>query len=121
MRMVLFLSFLAFPAFAQDGIRATDTVLTADQLTQLLSGQTIEFHDDSKSHYRADGSYFYTYTDDGPHWTGTYQVFDESRVCVEFDNGSTRCDQFIRDGERIVLVIADGTRFPIRNRSVFKD
>lgn len=87
-------------------------------MQSLLSGQVIEFFDGSKSRYDVDGSYGYTYTDDGPVWRGRYETFDDSRVCVDFDNGSARCDLFVQDGQRLVLITADGTRFPVRNRSV---
>ena len=75
--------------------------------------------DEAKSRYGADGTYSYTYTDDGPAWTGQFQVTDNSQVCVEFDNGSQRCDSIVLDGERIVLITTDGLRFPVRNRSVY--
>ena len=104
---------------AQDGLRPSDTVLNRSEMSDLLSGQRIEFFDGSKSSYGADGTYGYTYTDDGPVWAGQYQVFDNSQVCVDFDNGSNRCDRIISDGERFVLITEDGTRFPIRNRSVY--
>lgn len=118
MRLAFLLSTLALPAIAQDGMRVNDQVLDRRAMEALLTGQIIEYYDGSKSQYAADGTYGYTYTDDGPVWSGRYELFDESRVCVDFDNGSSRCDLIVRDGERIVLIIADGTRFPVRNRSV---
>ena len=119
MRFALFFSLLAVPAMAQDGLRASDQRLDAAEMGELLNGQLIEFFDGSKSRYAADGHYAYTYTDDGPEWTGRFQVFDDSLVCVDFDNGSRRCDRIVRSGERLVLVIEDGTRFPVRNRTVY--
>lgn len=95
--------------------RAGDTQLTATALRDLLGGQVVEFYDGSKSRYGADGGYGYTYTDDGPVWRGRYSTHDDSRVCVDFQNGSARCDWIVRDGERVVLITKDGTRFPIRN------
>lgn len=89
-------------------------------MSELLSGQIIEFFDGSKSRYATNGQYAYTYTDDGPEWTGTYRVADDSLVCVDFDNGSSRCDRFVRDGARVVLIIENGTRFPVRNRIVYE-
>lgn len=118
MRLALFLSVLALPALAQDGTRQGDVVLDRAAMSSLLSGQIIEFFDGSKSRYDADGRYGYTYTDDGPVWAGRYEVFDGSRVCVDFDNGSQRCDLLVKASERLVLITADGTRFPVRNRSV---
>ena len=121
MRLALFLCTFAVPAFAQDGLRTGDQVLDRAAMESLLSGQIIEYHDGSKSRYDADGVYGYTYSDDGPVWSGRYEVHDDSRVCVDFDNGSSRCDRFVLNGERIVLIIDDGTRFPVRNRSVARN
>jgi len=119
MKFALFLALLALPAHAQDGIRGSDRILTSAQLNDLIGGQMLEFFDGSKSRYGTDGAYIYTYTDDGPEWKGIFQTFENSEVCIQFDNGSNRCDYIVQDGERIVLVTADGLRFPVRNRSVY--
>jgi hypothetical protein len=118
MRLALFLAVFALPAAAQEGLLDADELLDQAGMTALLSGQIVEFHDGSKSRYDADGVYGYTYTDDGPIWSGHYEVFDDSRVCVDFDNGSARCDLFVKQGDRIILITAAGLRFPVRNRSV---
>ena len=120
MRKLLFLLLFATPAMAQDGIRATDQVLTASEMGELLSGQMLEFFDGSKSRYATDGTYSYTYTDAGPAWTGAFEVYDNSEVCVDFDNGSRRCDQIVLANDRTVLVTTDGLRFPVRNRTVYQ-
>lgn len=122
MRFVLLTLFLfAFPAMvtAQSGVRTSDTQLDASQLSEQLNGQIIEFFDGSKSRYGTDGSYEYTYTDDGPVWAGQFTLSEEGRVCVDFDNGSRRCDQFVKTDGRLVLVTTDGLRFPVRNRTVY--
>lgn len=121
MRFAFVLALLAGPAFAQDGVRSGDVLLDRSGMESLLIGRIVEFHDGSKSTYEADGTYGYTYTDGGPVWSGRYNLFDDSRVCVDFDNGSARCDFFVIDGERAVLITADGTRFPVRNQSVAPD
>lgn len=112
---------MAIPAFAKEGLRATDTELDQAGLTALLSGQVIEFFDGSKSTYRENGRYEYTYTDDGPVWAGAYRMEAESVVCVDFDNGSARCDVIVKDGARVVLITVDGLRFPVRNMIVAPD
>lgn len=120
MRLTLiFAAFLASTAAAQEGVRSSDTILNQAEMDELFTGTLIEFFDGSKSRYAADGTYAYTYTDDGPEWTGIYSFSDDSIVCVDFDNGSNRCDRFVRNGERLVLIIEDGTRFPVRNRTVY--
>lgn len=123
MGLPLILAFVAManPAFATDGLRATDTELDQAGLTALLSGQVIEFFDGSKSTYRENGRYEYTYTDDGPIWAGAYRIEAESAVCVDFDNGSARCDVIVKDGARVVLITTDGLRFPVRNITVATD
>ena len=121
MRAAMFLVLFPLAALAQDGIRAGDVVPSPRELTDLLEGQVVEFYDGSKSRYGRKGQYSYTYTDDGPEWTGTFTVQEDSQLCVDFDNGSARCDRFVRNGERVILIIDDGTRFPVRNLSVYKD
>ena len=121
MRFALFLCLFALPAAAQDGVRASDQRLDQPALASLLTGQVIEFYDGSKSRYGADGRYGYTYTDHGPVWAGDYAIGNDSDVCVAFDNGSTRCDLIVKNGETIVLITTDGLRFPVRNQSVAKE
>ena len=108
----------AVPAQAEDGRLAGDEPFEAAALASRLSGQIVEFFDGSKSRYGTGGDYGYTYTDAGPVWSGDWRTEEGSRVCVDFDNGSARCDRFVRSGERVVLITSDGTRFPVRNRSV---
>ena len=121
MRLAFLLSLIAFPALAQDGLRQSDQILDATEMGNLLRGQVIEFYDGSKSRYDRQGGYAYTYTDDGPVWTGQFKVADGSEVCVAFDNGSHRCDRFVRDGDRVVLITEEGLRFPVRNRTVYNN
>ncbi len=109
---------IAAPVFADAGIRGSDTILDGAGLAELLSGQVIEFFDGSKSTYQANGRYGYTYTDDGPVWAGDYALGADGEVCVAFDNGSSRCDTFVMDGTRAILVTTDGVRFPVRNITV---
>ncbi len=105
---------LLLPTCAVAGPRAGDEVFDAEGLSDHLSGKVIEFFDGSKSRFDADRRYGYTYTDDGPVWAGVWRTEADSRVCVDFDNGSSRCDHIVLDGERTVLIIEDGTRFPAR-------
>ena len=114
MRRFLILPALFLPALAGAEPRASDQLFDADGLSTHLSGRVIEFFDGSKSRYGADRTYGYTYTDDGPVWSGIWSTDANSRVCVDFDNGSSRCDHIVLDGDRTVLIIDDGTRFPVR-------
>ena len=123
MKSIMSLAFIlaANFAFADEGFRASDAEMDEAGLSALLSGQVVEFFDGSKSTYRQNGRYEYTYTDDGPVWAGAYRMAAESRVCVDFDNGSARCDVFVMDGTRAVLITTDGLRFPVRNITVATD
>lgn len=111
------ITLFAHPVYA-DGHRASDTLLSEAGLDALLSGNVVTFFDGSRSTYATDKSYGYTYTDDGPVWRGEYTLTDDSRVCVVFENGESRCDMFVMDGERAILITRDGTRFPVRNLTV---
>ncbi|MXQ08528.1 hypothetical protein GQ651_11790 [Alphaproteobacteria bacterium GH1-50] len=114
---ILALALMPVIAQAQDGARPGDRTFQSEALAARLSGQVIEYFDGSKSRYAADRRYGYTYTDDGPVWAGTWRTEGESRVCVAFDNGSARCDRMVENAGRLVLIIADGTRFPVRTVS----
>ena len=120
MRHLLFilLFFAPIAASAEGGFRDSDVRLDKLGLTELITGQILEFYDGGRSRYGSDKTYGYTYTDDGPIWAGLYRVMEDSQVCVEFDNGSQRCDHIVMNGENAVLITADGTRFPIRNITV---
>lgn len=120
-RILFFFACLCAPVFAGAEPRDGDTVFSPESLAAHLSGQEFEFFDGSKSRYGADRRYGYTYTDDGPVWAGEWRTEAASRVCVAFDNGSSRCDVMVLDGERTVLIIEDGTRFPVRNLSVYQN
>ncbi|MDJ0629637.1 MAG: hypothetical protein QNJ44_15375 [Rhodobacter sp.] len=112
---------MASAVWAQQGIRATDRPYGQDELAGMLAGHAVEFFDGSVSRYRADGAYSYKYTESDAPWLGTWDVPEAGRVCVDFDNGSRRCDGFVDDGSRMVLVISDGTRFPVRERRALVD
>ena len=112
----LLLVALTATAATAPGMRPDDRTMTSAELSETRPGTVVEFFDGSKSRYSPDGRYAYTYTDDGPAWTGEYTLNDDSTVCVAFDNGSSRCDTFVFSGERLALIIADGTRFPVRAR-----
>ena len=111
-----FATLFASSAFAQ-GIRDTDTRIGDGEIADLLSGQVIEFFDGSKAAYGADGAYSYTYNADTEPFRGTYEAKAGGEVCVLFDNGFSRCDTYVLAGDRLVLIVADGTRFPVRTRS----
>lgn len=108
-------SLLATQASAQDWtIRDTDQLLPPEALTSALSGQTLVFFDDGRSVYNGDGTYNYTYGGGGT-WYGHWRVEGDSLVCVTFVTEVTRCDLVVQNGDRLVVLTADGQRFPIRD------
>lgn len=120
MKHALFLfAIIATPVLA-DGLQSTDVQLDQAGMVALLTGKVVTFYDGSKSSYAPDGTYGYSYTDDGPVWSGQYTLGNDSRVCVTFENGSSRCDMFVMDADRAVLITDDGTRFPVRNFTVYQ-
>ncbi len=113
MRLILAaLCLAALPAQAQQ--RAGDEPFSQAGLADALSGQVMQFFDDSTATYRADATYAYRYTAEGDDWTGRWTTNDASQVCIDFDNGSARCDTIVRAGDRLVMIIDNGDRFPVK-------
>lgn len=105
----------AAPAVAQDfATKDGDTPFDRLGLTDALSGQTLAFYDDGQSKYYEDGRYSYTYGNDGGTAYGYWDVGETGAVCVEFLNEATRCDMYVMNGDRMILIDEDGHRFPVR-------
>lgn len=98
-------------------IRTTDDVITPEAFAQLVVGRELVFFDGGMSRYSAGGSYSWTYSaaNGGGSWFGTHAFAADGAVCIAFRTLRSRCDMFVQDGERIVLLTADGQRFPVRN------
>ncbi|WHP68177.1 hypothetical protein [Phaeobacter inhibens] len=81
-----------------------------------LPGQFFVFYDDGEALFGYDGAYSYTYSaanGGGTAW-GNYRVAQDGRVCVTFVNGMSRCDQYVTNRDRTVVITSDGQRFPVR-------
>ncbi|WP_371169763.1 hypothetical protein [Aliiroseovarius sp. 2305UL8-7] len=105
----------AAPALSADWkTRPTDTMMTADQLTQALSGQTLTYYDGGTSAFQTDGKYSYTYGNGGT-WFGHYVIGDDSTACVTFVTGVSRCDLYVVSNEKLTVITEEGQRFPIRS------
>ena len=102
------------PAAAQDwALRTTDRALDAAETQALTEGQTLTFYDDGRSTYSAGGAYSYTYAS-GQTALGAYRIEDDGTVCIAFRNGFGRCDRYVENAGRIVLLTEKGERYPIR-------
>jgi hypothetical protein len=104
----------AFPSHAQDWfIREGDHPLYGPALQAAIVNQPVVFFDDGRSRYSAGGSYSYTYLG-GQSAYGAFRIADDGQVCITFRNGFDRCDRFVENAGRLVMLTADGQRFPVR-------
>ncbi len=89
-----------------------DVPLTPEEL-EALAGRTLTFYDDGQSKYSAGGAYSYTYAS-GESAFGTYSIAGDGSVCIAYRNGFSRCDLYVRSGERLILIDEKGDRYPVR-------
>ncbi len=120
MRILWMLALLAGPAAAQEfEPKASDQVLDAAAMAAQVVGRTHEFFDGGVSFFSVSGIYTYTYND-GARAYGEWQLRDDGAggvICTSFEAGFSRCDMYVHDGTRLVLITEDGTRFPVRAES----
>lgn len=91
-----------------------DEILDGFALTDVLAGQVLVFYDDGQSKYYDDGRYSYTYAGEGGAAYGYWAVDESGAVCIEFLNEATRCDMYVMNGDRMILIDENGNRFPVR-------
>lgn len=83
---------------------------------EALAGQSFRFYDGGESLFGRDGAYSYTYSLEnggGTAW-GSYRIAEDGSICVDFANGFARCDLYVRNGSRVILITEKGERFPVR-------
>lgn len=115
LRTLLSVALAALPALAAaEGDRAGDSPFGAAALAARIAGQALEFFDESTAEYGAGGRYAYRYRPGQAPFVGAWDTTEASEVCVLFDNGFSRCDRIVEAGGRLVLITADGLRFPVR-------
>lgn len=103
----------ATPVAATDWpTRPGDVPLTAEELDG-LAGRTLTFYDDGQSRFSAGGAYSYTYAS-GDSAFGTYSIAEDGSVCIAYRNGFSRCDLYVRSGDRLILIDQKGDRYPVR-------
>ena len=115
--LILPLVLAATPALAQSvDTRDGDALIPASELDTRLRGQVLTFFDDGQSHFYNDGRYTYAYAlGEGGYAYGYFEVTGDSTVCIDYVNGFNRCDVFVENGGRLVLITGEGDRFPIRS------
>lgn len=94
-------------------MRDGDSVLEQAAVSDRLVGQSIMFYDNGVSRFETDGRYSYTYDQGGTAY-GQFEIGVDGVVCIDFINGFSRCDRYVANGERLLLLTADGLRFPVR-------
>ncbi|MES0827858.1 hypothetical protein [Ruegeria sp. SCP11] len=114
MKRLLILAFLtASSAWAAEWpTKPGDVPLTPAEL-DALAGRTLTFYDDGQSKFSAGGAYSYTYAS-GESAFGTYSIAEDGSVCIQYRNGFSRCDLYVRSGERLILIDKKGHRYPVR-------
>ena len=119
MRTLLFcLVLFAGTASAQDWpLRSGDEILDRKALDDLASGSALTFHDDGTSRFSAGGAYSYTYAG-GATAFGAFTIADAGQICIRFRNGFGRCDTYVRNAGRLILLTEKGQRFPVREISM---
>ncbi len=80
---------------------------------EALAGRTLTFYDDGQSKFSAGGAYSYTYAS-GESAFGTYSIAEDGSICIAYRNGFSRCDLYVRSGERLILIDQKGDRYPVR-------
>jgi hypothetical protein len=110
-----FLCALALPLQAQDwNIRDSDHVLEAGELARIADGASLTYFDDGVSLFSAGGAYSYTYANNGGTAFGVFRIAGEGEICIDYRNGFSRCDIYVRNAGRLVLVTEDGERYPVK-------
>lgn len=114
---VAMLSTSALPAIAQDwALRGGDELFSTEDLRNRLAGQTLTFYDDGQSQFGPNGGYSYTFDFGGTAY-GVYEIQEDSTVCIQFENGASRCDMYVLNAARLIVLTEDGQRFPVRPAS----
>lgn len=109
------LALCASTATAQDwNLRDTDVVLDADALGLIADGGSLTYFDDGVSLFSAGGSYSYTYANNGGTAFGRFRVEGQGQICIDYRNGFSRCDMYVRNAGRLVLLTENGERYPIK-------
>jgi hypothetical protein len=117
MRMTILLAALLSGTAAAQTLdkRPGDSLIPSAELDARLRGQELVFFDDGVSHFYNDGRYTFAYDlGRGGYAYGYFEVAEDSTVCITFINGLSRCDAYVENAGRMILITGDGDRFPIR-------
>ncbi|WP_171130596.1 MULTISPECIES: hypothetical protein [unclassified Ruegeria] len=114
MTRFLFLALIvASPLSAAEWPTKPGDVPLSVQDLEALAGRTLTFYDDGQSKFSAGGAYSYTYAS-GESAFGTYSIAEDGSICIDYRNGFSRCDLYVRSGDRLILIDQKGDRYPVR-------
>ncbi|MBH0236592.1 hypothetical protein [Methylobrevis albus] len=85
-----------------DASKQGERPATKAEIEKIAVGRTVS----NAMFYGADGSY--NYKGGSP---GKYRI-SEGSICVNFDDGKSRCDKIVTDGSGYFLINSRGQRFP---------
>ena len=86
----------------------TDTTLTNGQIKELVTGAAVSFSPGGgRARYRTDSSY--RFSDNRGTWNGRYYARN-NRLCVDIDNGGSRCDKIIQRGNNYYFLSSQNGR-----------
>ncbi len=105
--------FAATPLTAAEWPTKPGDVPLSEQELEALAGRTLTFYDDGQAAFSAGGAYSYTYAG-GASAFGTYSIAEDGSICIAYRNGFSRCDLYVRSGERLILIDEKGDRYPVR-------
>jgi hypothetical protein len=114
MRLMLCLTLFPFAAIGGEFLRLEgDELLTPHEIAAMTRNRTITFYEGGTSQYSVGGAYSYSYAGGGTAF-GRFKIGENGVICVTFQNGRARCDQFVHSHGRLVMISEQGDRFPIR-------
>ena len=95
-------------------MRDSDQVLDAAGLALIADGAALTYFDDGVSLFSAGGAYSYTYANGGGTAFGQFRVETGGQICIDYRNGFSRCDMYVRNAGRLILLTEKGERFPVK-------
>ncbi|MEZ5779980.1 MAG: hypothetical protein R3E44_16625 [Paracoccaceae bacterium] len=105
---------VAIPAVAADWpTKPGDERFSKADLAEFIASNDVRFFDGGRSEYGPGEAYAYVYSNED-RAEGRYRIEQDGSVCVDFINGFTRCDLYVRNGGRVLLIDEKGDRYPLR-------
>lgn len=104
MKRIAILLMFGAGAVLSTGAFAAERPATKAEIEKVAVGRTVS----GAMKYFPNGRYTYK-----GHSPGRYKISD-GKICVQFDNGNSRCDRIVVDGKKFTLINRNGERFPFR-------